>query len=153
MLDKKRSPPLKINQAMVEALSAAIAKGNYPTTACQLCNIDRTSLYRWLDIADAHIAEGKESIYTTLYYSLKRAESDAEDRLVQVVRDAAEVKREWLPAMTMLERRHPDRWGRKDRTTIDINEKKSVQITHEVINLNSTERVIEGECKELEGGE
>ena len=58
---------------------------------------------------------------------------------------------QWLADMTHLERRHPDRWGRKDRTRVDINERKSVTITHVEIVLNEGEGkpVIEGESREL----
>ena len=47
--------------------------------------------------------------------SIQKAEAIAEDELASVVRSAALDKGEWLPAMTFLERRHPDRWGRGDR--------------------------------------
>lgn len=122
-------PPLKINDSMIEKLSLAVSKGNYLSTACQLANIDNSTIFRWIKIAEDDIASERETIYTKLYYSLKRAEADAEQRLVEVVREAAEVKRDWLPAMTFLERRHPDRWGRKDRTQIDVTEHKQIVIT------------------------
>jgi len=61
--------------------------------------------------------------------SLKKAEAQAEAELVRVVRETATKKKEWLPAITFLERRHPDRWGRRDKTTVDINENKNITIT------------------------
>ena len=148
---KKTPIPRKLNQGMIEALSLAIAKGNYAVTACQLCDIDESTLWHWVDQGTKDYEAGLENLYTELIIALKRAEAQAEAELVNVVRESATIKKEWLPAMTFLERRHPDRWGRKDRTRVDINERKSVVITHVEVVLNET-KAIEGEYKELEEG-
>jgi hypothetical protein len=71
--------------------------------------------------------------------------------MVEVIREKAEVDREWLPAMVFLERRHPDRWGRKDRRTVDINERKDITITH--VEYKLAEDVVESEARELESGQ
>jgi len=132
---------------MTTALSEVIAKGNYLTTACQLCGIHETTLNGWLHQADDDLKAGLETEFTRLFFALKEAEAKAESSLVDVVREAAEVKREWLPAMTFLERRHPDRWGRRDRTRVDINETKTVTITHVEVVLNEA-----GQVPVIEGG-
>ncbi len=143
--------PRKLNQGMITALSDAIAKGNYAVTACQLCDISSVSFYAWLKQAYQDEENGlspSESIYLCLLNSIKRAEAEAEAKLVAVVREAAEVKREWLPAITFLERRHPDRWGRKDRLQVDSNKTETVQITHVTV-VESLGQIIEGEVREL----
>ena len=155
----KRPIPRKLNDGMIQALSEVIAKGNYPSVACQLAGIDWHTLQKWIELGSQELAKDEpdtESLYSQLVTALKRAESQAEAELVNVVRESATVKKEWLPAMTFLERRHPDRWGRKDRTRVDINEKKSVTITHVEVVLNqggSQAQVIEGESRELKEGE
>ena len=71
-------------------------------------------------------------------------------------KEETETGGEWLAAATFLERRHPDRWGRKDRTRVDINERKAITITHVEVVLNQGEDkppVIEGESRELKEGE
>ena len=144
----KRPIPRKLNQGMIDALSLAISKGNYAVTACQLAGIAEPSLYDWINLAKEDQEAGRESIYTSLVKSLKKAEAQAEAALVEVVREAGTVKREWLPAMTFLERRHPDRWGRKDRTRVDINETKTIKITRVEVLLNPGQEqpaIIEGE--------
>ena len=73
-----------------------------------------------------------------------------------VTEEIHETGGDWLAAATHLERRHPDRWGRKDRTRVDINEKKSITITHVEVVLNQGNdqpQVIEGESRELREGE
>ncbi len=155
---EKRPIPRKLNQGMITALSEVIAKGNYATVACQLCGISENCFYTWLEQALKDEENGltsEDSLYVRLKESLKRAEAQAEAELVNVVRESATVKKEWLPAITFLERRHPDRWGRKDRTRVDINEKKSITITHVEVVLNQGKdqpQVIEGESRELKEG-
>ena len=127
--ETKRPIPRKLNDGMIEAISTAIRKGNYMITACQLAGIDASTMFHWHKQGQDDIDNGLDTIYTRLIISVKRAEAEAEQRLVEVVREAAEVKRDWLPAMTFLERRHPDRWGRKDRTQIDVTEHKQIVIT------------------------
>ena len=154
----KRPIPRKLNQGMIDAIALVISKGNYPTVACQLAGIDWHTLQKWIKLGSQELTEdnpNSESIYLRLVTALKRAEAQAEAELVNVVRESAMVKKEWLPAMTFLERRHPDRWGRKDRTRVDITEKKTITITHVEVVLNQGEgqQVIEGESRELKEGE
>lgn len=160
-LTKKTTTPVprKLNDGMIIALSEAVAKGNYAVTASRLCGIDEHTLIRWVELGAIEFAKDEpdtEDIYLRLYSALKRAEAQAEAELVNVVRESATKKKEWLPAMTFLERRHPDRWGRKDRTRVDINERKAITITHVEVVLNQGEgvpQVIEGESRELKEGE
>ena len=133
---------------MIEALSLAIAKGNYTVTACQLCDIDQTTLWHWVDQGTKDYEAGLENIYTKLIIALKRAEAKAEAELVNVVRESATIKKEWLPAMTFLERRHPDRWGRKDRTKVEVSGKVEHRIEYVEIELDRGQ-IIEGEAREI----
>lgn len=150
---KPTSPiPRKLNPSMITALSKAIANGNYAVTACKLCNISENTFHSWKELGQHDEDQEVESIYLELLRSIKRAEADSEAKMVAVVREAATEKKEWLPAMTYLERRHPDRWGRKDRTRVDINERKTITITHVEVVLNQGEgkpEIIEGEGREI----
>lgn len=152
-----KSPiPRKLNQGMIDALSEYIRKGNYACVACALCHIQESTYYNWLEQAEKDSQEGLETLYTTLMESIKRAEADAEALMVKTARDAAVEKKDGYLAITVNERRHPDRWGRKDRTRVDINEKRAITITHVEVVLNQGEgvpQVIEGELRELKEGE
>jgi len=143
--------PYKLNDGMIQALSLAISRGNYLVTSCQLCNISENQVYLWLKQAQEDYTTGltaDDSLFIRLYESLKRAEAKAEDLLVQVVRDSATVKKEWLPAITMLERRHPDRWGRRERHDINV-ETKTLNITRVEVVMPQG---IEGLTKEIMNG-
>lgn len=150
----KTPVPRKLNQGMIGALSEYIRKGNYACVACALCDIQESTYYNWLTQAEKDNQNGLETLFTTLMESVKRAEADAEALMVQTARDAAVEKKDGYLAITVNERRHPDRWGRKDRTRVDINERKSITITHVEVVLNQGEGVpvIEGESRELKEG-
>ena len=147
-----KSPiPRKLNQGMIEALSEYIRKGNYACVACALCDIQESTYYNWLEQAGKDSQKGLESIYTTLMESIKRAEADAEALMVKTARDAAVEKKDGYLAITVNERRHPERWGRKDRTRVDFSGKVAHLITHVEVVLNQGEgqKVIEGEYREV----
>jgi len=151
MNNTKRPIPRKLNNGMITALSEYIRKGNYAVTACNLVGIDEKTLWNWVQQGEADNLLGVDSLYSHLIQSIKKAEAEAEAKLVEVVRESAEIKREWIPAITFLERRHPDRWGRKDRTRVDITETKRIQITHVDVVLNEAGQtpMIEGHAVEL----
>ncbi|KKK81804.1 hypothetical protein LCGC14_2809780, partial [marine sediment metagenome] len=62
----KRPIPRKLNPGMIQALSEAIAKGNYAVTACQLCDIDEKTLWNWLEQGTKDIDLGVDSLYSKL---------------------------------------------------------------------------------------
>ena len=165
--------PTLLTSKLIEQVAGLVGKGNYISTACQIVGIGERTYYDWLERASKD--ESEESIYSQFSQAIKRAESDAEARRVERIeqagiggglirrrttttKDGTEILDEqyaqpnWLADMTHLERRHPDRWGRKDRTRVDINEKKSITITHVEVVLNqgdSQAPVIEGESREI----
>ncbi len=170
--------PRKLNQGMIKALSLAISKGNYYITACALCDISEQTIYEWIKQSDIDEKAGKtesESLYLRLTQSLKKAEAEAEARRVErieaagiggaiarrrtttykdgtVIEDEQFAQPQWLADMTHLERRHPDRWARRERRQIDITEKKQITITRVEVILNQGQDlppIIEGESREL----
>jgi len=115
----QRPIPRKLDDAMVEALSDLVRKGNYYHDACALVEISEPCLYGWIKLGVKDEKDGlskDESIYFRLVKSLQKARAEARAAFVAVIHEAATVKREWLPAITYLERTDPGNWGRKDRT-------------------------------------
>jgi transposase len=129
----------KISPKMIEKLTKVIAAGNYVNVACQFCGISEATYYVWINrgLAEAErleklaqhgvdaIPDEREGIYLEFLEAVKRAETEGEVAAVAHVRTAMSTS--WQAAMTYLERKHPDRWGRKDR---NVN-----------INVESTEKV------------
>jgi len=146
--NSKPGQPTKCTPQLIEKISSFVAKGNYILTSCQLCGINSKSYYNWIAKAEEAYEQGEnDSIYLQFFYSIKRAEAKAESELVGIVRETAIDKKEWLPAMTFLERRHPDRWGRKDRNQVTIDERKTVTITH--VEVVKPQGYIDGETRDL----
>ena len=142
--------PRKLNDGMIGALSEYIRKGNYPIVACELAGIDWHTLARWQTLGAEELARDdpdRENVYLRLFTAIKKAEAEAEALMVETARNAAIEKKDGYLAITVNERRHPDRWGRKDRTKVDITEKKSIVITHVEVLLDQS---IEGEYKEID---
>ncbi len=171
----KISKPI-ISIAICDALADLVAKGNYNITACQIVGITEPTFYAWWHKGEQDTEAGIETLYAYLFKRLKNAEAKSEAEMVERVKAAAlpgvkskttkispdgttiEIKEtggDWLAAATHLERRHPDRWGRKDRTRVDINETKTVTITHVEYTLAGAPpgQVTEGEARELLEGE
>jgi transposase len=100
----------KLNDAMIDAITLHISKGNYAVVACRIVGINESTLYDWLKKAE----ERPNSIYAKLSKSIKVAESQRESKWVEdISNDDAWTSKAWL-----LERKHPERWGKKNAVDI-----------------------------------
>lgn len=167
--------PTLLTPQLIEQVAELVGKGNYQQTACDIVGISKQSFLNWRERGE----KDTEGLYFDFMCALKRAGSESEARRVErieqagiggglvrrktiIQRDGTEILDEqfaqpnWLADMTHLERRHPDRWGRKDRTRIDVSGKVEHRITQVETILNmgeGTPQVIEGESRELKEGE
>lgn len=97
--------PSKYTPEAVQKIVQAVTAGNTRETAAAYAGITATTLYDWLK----HKAEFSEAV--------KKAEADAEVAAVTIIRTA--MPKNWQAAAWYLERKWPDRWGRKDRVTVE----------------------------------
>lgn len=88
----------------------AIAGGNYNVVAAQYAGISQTTFYRWLEEGERARSGAKREFWE----AIRAAEAQAEVRNVLLVEAAAAT--EWRAAAWMLERKHFERWGRKEQT-------------------------------------
>lgn len=93
---------------LVQKLLDAVSDGNYLETACKLAGFSKQTVYQWLKRAE----QGQEP-FTLFRDALENAEARAEALAVSRVRRAGEDPRFWAAEMTWLERRYPDRYGRR----------------------------------------
>lgn len=96
------------NADIVQELLEAVDNGNYIETAAELAGISKTTIYEWLKRGEAG-----ETPYKSFANALKRASARAEAAEVTKVREAGNDPRFWAASMTYLERRHPERWARR----------------------------------------
>lgn len=151
--------PSKLTAELTDRVVQAVLEGNYLETAAQAAGISPSTLHRWLRRAtdaearamelatDDELEEkGSGAIYTEanmadwpyldFRHALKAAEAYAETELLRMALRGSD--QPWQAYMTALERRHPDRWGRRD--TSKIEHSGEVRRTVEVIAPSDDER-------------
>jgi hypothetical protein len=122
--------PTKLTPDVTRTIIAAVLEGNYLETSAQLAGVTPRVLHKWRQRADdleavalEHVdqdldddvdlyslVDPAEWVYLDFVHALKSAEAYAEARLL---RQAQAGGFGWQAQMTVLERRHPTRWGRR----------------------------------------
>jgi hypothetical protein len=103
---------IKLTPETQERIVLLIRAGNYPEIACEASGISRRVFYNWKERG-----ETGEEPYASFLHSLIKAEAESETTLTMKVYRAGDSI--WQAAMTLLERRHPERWGRRERQQIE----------------------------------
>lgn len=125
--------PSKLTDEVSQRILDAVLEGAYLETAAQAAGVSPSTLHRWIrrgDDAEARALEHFDSTdepelgelyeamdpadwpYVDFRHALKSTEAFAELELLRTVRNRVG-DRPWQAAMTVLERRHPSRWGRR----------------------------------------
>ena len=112
--------PSRLNAEMQEKIVSAIRAGNYAKVAAAYAGINVGTFYEWMQKGRTQ----KTGKYAEFHDAVKLAESQAEVRAVAMVQKSMD--NNWATAMTYLERKHPDRWGRRDRLSVEIENKQSL---------------------------
>lgn len=110
------SRKLRISEDLIEKIAKYISEGNYVEVACAASGIGKTTYYRWFDIGE----KSKSGIYREFRNAIKKAEADAETKYTGVIKDAANTG-QWTAAAWWLERRYPERWGKREKLQVDAN--------------------------------
>lgn len=117
----------KLTEEVHDAIVRSIGLGNYATVAAGTAGIHTSTFYAWIQQGERDRAAGVESIYSAFSDAVKKAEDEAEAAAVTHVRAA--MRDSWQAAMTYLERKHPKRWGRKDRHEVTGAEGGPIEIS------------------------
>ena len=115
----------KYTPERVERIIKAVKVGLPFVTAAALGGISEATFYNWM----------KDNV--EFLESIKAAEAEAEERLVeQISFDPSWQSKAWI-----LERRHPDRWGRVERNKVELTgaEGQPVQITYNIVDGRTSE--------------
>ncbi|PTM58370.1 hypothetical protein [Desmospora activa] len=105
----------KLTPELIDKATKLIAAGNYVGTVCNYLGIGETTWYRWM-------SEGEKATrgrYREFRDAIKRAESAAEMRAVNGIVQAG--SKNWQALAWYLERKHPDRWGRREQMNLEGN--------------------------------
>jgi hypothetical protein len=137
-ITKGLGPKSKLNKRTSKILTEALRQGLAITRASVLAKITPPTFYRWLEYGQKNVSEK----YRNFYLECEKAEVEFEESCLKVVRKAINGDLEstktkeiydkegnlsakevnttknapsWTAAMTFLERKYPERWGRHDR--------------------------------------
>ena len=110
---------LKLTPELIEKLIPSIEAGNYIETVCQAHGISRNTYYLWLKKGESAKAK---TIYRYFYDMVKDAEARAEARLIEEWRD--KLKESPTNYKDFLERRYPERWGKKETHVVEGGDQK-----------------------------
>jgi transposase len=133
--------PTRLTSDLCQQFEQLLGAGNYFVTTCAYLEIDESVAYDWLNKGNAgEDATGPwPDAYREFAKCVKRASARAEVSLVTEInrhgrphelrspeRDAdgnvvaSMMPGQWQALMTILERRFPERWGRKDRLQAEV---------------------------------
>jgi transposase len=99
--------PTKLDADTSERICQAIRGGNYIETAAAIAGIHRDTLYSWLKRGRTE----EEGIHRDFVEEIDQALALAEKNALQTIEKAS--VDHWQAAAWRLERRFPERWGRK----------------------------------------
>jgi transposase len=116
--------PTKLTPEVQERIVTALRAGNYRETASRHAGISYMTFRRWEMKGEAV----KSRKFCEFCEAIKKAEADAEVRDLELISKAAE--EQWQAAAWKLERKYPQRWGRRDATKLELSgEVKQVTIS------------------------
>lgn len=135
----------KLSHRMIQAFCAALVRGHYPEVACKTVGVTMNSMTAWLkkgfedyDKCEILLEQGVKirpkdiSIEHELYVNMQDALFQAEDRDLMKINLAAELGNVGAIFWKM-ERRNASRWGRKDKTDINVNANINGQVQHVIM--------------------
>ena len=118
---KNRGRPrlLDMDDSVAETLADYLREGLYMREACALAGVSRDSVYSWLKQGTKDRKEGIESPEAAFSDIVKRAMAEAEADAVKRVRAAGAMPQFWQAEAWFLERRYPDKYGKRDRVALE----------------------------------
>lgn len=129
--------PEKLNPEIQQAICDALEKGSYIETAAAKAGISKTTLYDWLKKgarAKDENGEYEEGLlpYVEFSNAIEKAMAAGEQNHVDNI--ARHAKENWQASAWMLERKFPERWGKKAIMRLEDPDKPSGAFTEESFN-------------------
>jgi transposase len=119
----------KLTPELAEKICNVLRAGNYVDTAAAYAGICKDTYYDWLRrgarAAKANDTSEAEAPYRAFHAAVEQALAAAEIRDVALIGKAA--NDQWQAAAWRLERRYPEKWGRRERHEHSGPEGKPIQ--------------------------
>ena len=106
--------PPKLTAEMIEEICDYIISGYSIAGAGRKAKVSESTIYRWLAMARSGSAE---QIYLDLAERVKEATECSEFELLQAMRMAAAKDKNWRALAWLLERRYPEKYGKRIEAT------------------------------------
>lgn len=114
---------MKLNKRVCETICEGLRKGNYVTTCCRAVGISQRTYYNWKKKGE----EGEEP-YATFLQKVDEAEAEGEMAMMEIIHDNA-VSGNWLSSAWVLERKYPNRFGKRERMELQTDNDFKLEIT------------------------
>lgn len=118
--------PTKLTPQVQARIVQAIVGGNDITVAAAYAGISKTTFYAWLERG----RKAKTGPFADFVDAIEKAQADAEARNVALIAKAAQ-DGTWTAAAWWLERKYPERWGRKERQQIEHEGGVTIRVVYE----------------------
>lgn len=115
-------PAAKITAEITRCIVDALGAGHYREVACKLAGIDRRTLLNWLKRGQRE----RSGVYRDLYLAVEQAEAKAEVFHLKNIETAS--AKNWFASAWFLERKHPERWGKREAPPTDDRERNEVVV-------------------------
>ena len=132
----------KLTPELIEKISTEIQNCSYQKVAARKCGVGESPFYAWMEKAEG----GGGGQFQELLEAVKKASAVAESRAIQTIL----ADDSWQSKAWYLERRFPERWGRKDRLNANHTVEPKV-VSHTIKQMSEQEwnEVHGTETKEL----
>ena len=114
-----------IDEGIRSRLLQAIRLGSYIEHACFYAGIDSSTFRKWRQKAEMDIEP-----YKSFWKEVQLAESEAIMRRLARIEKVAE-EGNWQADAWVLERKYPDKFGRRDRINVNLDPNKPVEVNLE----------------------
>lgn len=120
--------PMEISEKKIEAVRGALQRSAYIETAAASAGIAKSTLYDWLRRGERLAEEAEEGrrdftdeecLLVQFSDAIKKELADAEIRNLDRISNASRDPRYWMASAWILERRHPEKYGRRDHHTVE----------------------------------
>ncbi len=117
-------PAAKITEEITGCIVDALGAGHYREVSRRvgIAGIDRKTLLNWLKRGERE----RSGLYRDLYLAVEQAEAKAEVFHLKNI-ETASVKN-WFASAWFLERKHPERWGKREAPPADDRERDEVVV-------------------------
>ena len=114
---------LKLNKKVCETICEGLRKGNYVSTCCRAVGINKSTYYNWKKKGEKGIEP-----YATFLKKVDEAEAEGEMAMMEIIHDNA-VSGNWLSSAWVLERKYPNRFGKRERMELQTDNDFKLEIT------------------------